>query len=271
MDLHVNQLAEYYGQAPVIFGDVFKQTLQPGILGVERRTAEGYGGLVFPIEGRARFTFNGCPYEIEPGTIAHGGPDMELCKEALSERSCSFVVVHYWLPAEEVARYPLHHEHFCVRMDYYARTLELAQQLLQEYNTPGRMAALKTKLTFFNLIYEMVISINRQFRDENSKMMAQAADYIREHYAEPLTVEKLALQFGYDRRRFTYLFERETGMSPMNYLTRVRIGRSREMLKNYSCSVAQVAEWVGYSDSFYFSRIFKKHTGISPTEFRKQG
>ncbi len=65
-------------------------------------------------------------------------------------------------------------------------------------------------------------------------------------------------------------FERHTGMSPICYLTECRIYRSKELPRTCGCPIAQVAECVRYTDSFYFNRLFKKQTGLSPIEFREK-
>ena len=58
-------------------------------------------------------------------------------------------------------------------------------------------------------------------------------------------------------------------MTPLQYLTRLRIQKAKELLQ-YLDQIGTVAELVGYSDPLYFSRIFKSRTGVSPTEYRKQ-
>ncbi len=268
--MDINRIADYYGQAPIIFGDIFKETLPSGTSGAERETASEYSGLVFMLEGKARFSMNQTPYEIEPWIVLHAGPSMALSKEAIGDAACSFIVVHYWMPSEEIANYPLYNDHFLVRMGTSARAVELVSDLLKNYQLPGGIAALKTKILFINLIQEMILSAKRQFQDTDSEIIEQAVSYLCSHYAESLTIEEVAKKFGFNQRRFTYLFERETGMSPMNYLTDLRMRRSKEMLRSYTCPVAQIAEWVGYADSFYFSRIFKKYTGMSPSEYREK-
>lgn len=58
-------------------------------------------------------------------------------------------------------------------------------------------------------------------------------------------------------------------MSPIHYLIECRIIKAKELLGSPGCSVKQVAECVGYTDSLYFSKAFKKYTGVSPSEYRK--
>lgn len=68
---------------------------------------------------------------------------------------------------------------------------------------------------------------------------------------------------------FIRCFKDFTGSSPQAYLTDMRIEQAKDLLSNTSFQIAEIAELVGYSDPLYFSRIFKKKTGYSPNEYKK--
>ena len=79
----------------------------------------------------------------------------------------------------------------------------------------------------------------------------------------------LAKILGIESSYFSRLFKSKIGMTPMEYLTRVRIEKAEQLLKFPPYSVKNVAKAVGFSDPLYFSKMFKKHTGMNPTEFSK--
>lgn len=91
---------------------------------------------------------------------------------------------------------------------------------------------------------------------------------MRENYSRQFIIAQLAAQYGMDGKQFSELFHRHVGRTPLRYLNELRIERSKELLKLYVCTVAQVAECVGYADPYYCSMLFKKITGMSPTEFQ---
>ena len=68
--------------------------------------------------------------------------------------------------------------------------------------------------------------------------------------------------------RFTHIFKECFGVSPMAYKKQIRINQAKQLLKDTSLSVLEISEIVGFNDSLYFSRIFKKSTGYSPNEYR---
>ncbi|SHI14651.1 transcriptional regulator, AraC family [Sporobacter termitidis DSM 10068] len=268
MGIGINQLVDYYGRAPVSFFNIFAPSIPPGGRQLDWQTSKNGAGLVFPLSGSSRYTLNGTPYLLEPGVVLHAGPDTPVSKEVLGDVYWQYALIHYQIPKEDAAGFPLYHEHFLINTGIDTKLVDLIGQLRQSCAAPDGMAALKSKVLFMSLIEEMLISAKRQLHDENAELMVQAVEYIRQNYADPISVEKIAAHFGVNRRRFAYLFERHTGMSPIVYLTACRIRRSKELLRTCACPIVQVAECVGYTDSFYFSRLFKKQTGVSPTEFR---
>jgi len=84
-----------------------------------------------------------------------------------------------------------------------------------------------------------------------------------------MTVEGLAEELRVDRRYLRNLFVRYRGVSTKEYLTRYRLSRACELLRHAPLSVGEIAAEVGYPDALTFSRLFKKHIGVSPAKYRK--
>jgi AraC-like DNA-binding protein len=94
--------------------------------------------------------------------------------------------------------------------------------------------------------------------------------YMSHHYNEPLTVEMMADMSNLSNMYFGSLFKKETGMSFRNFLTLIRMNRAEEMLYSGEYKIHEVAESCGFSDVFYFSKIFKKNRGFAPSEAVKR-
>ncbi len=87
------------------------------------------------------------------------------------------------------------------------------------------------------------------------------ANHIITHYAD---------FSDYEKSQFALSFKKATGKSPAKYKTDIKIAKAINLLTTSSLPISQIAVLAGYNDPFYFSRVFKKHTGFSPREYRNQ-
>lgn len=97
-----------------------------------------------------------------------------------------------------------------------------------------------------------------------------ARDYIIANPAEPITIHGLAAMARMSPSHFASQFRQRVGTSPIRFQTQVRMGRARELLDTTSHSVESIAREVGYSDPFYFSRVFRQFHDVAPTVYRAQ-
>ena len=106
-------------------------------------------------------------------------------------------------------------------------------------------------------------------KGDKSKYVLDAMDYISKHYNEPdISVGTVAQSLNISEGYLSHTFKKETDYTLLNYLTRYRIHKAMELLKDCRVKVYEVAEQVGYRDIAYFSATFKKYTGISPSEYQ---
>lgn len=95
-----------------------------------------------------------------------------------------------------------------------------------------------------------------------------AKDYIDSHYNEELSLEDVSREVNLSPQYFSRFFKNETGCNFIEYLTQVRISKAIELLKDNDLSVKEICYTIGYNDPNYFSRIFKKITGYSPSDHK---
>lgn len=98
----------------------------------------------------------------------------------------------------------------------------------------------------------------------------QGADFLQRNYSQPIGVEEAARQAGVSRSYLYRAFQAEFGCPPSVYLIRYRLQRAKQLLRHSALPVEAVAASVGFADPFYFSRAFRRETGMSPTAYRNQ-
>ncbi|MBE6650197.1 MAG: helix-turn-helix transcriptional regulator [Ruminococcaceae bacterium] len=102
-----------------------------------------------------------------------------------------------------------------------------------------------------------------------SSRIAGSVEYMKRNYNIPLCVEEIALKHNFSPSYFRKQFKRATGLSPLEYLTELRIGHACQMLLWERSGIEEVAQSCGFQSLSYFGKIFKRKTGQSPTEYKK--
>ncbi len=100
------------------------------------------------------------------------------------------------------------------------------------------------------------------------QVLRKPLEWMKLFYFQKISVEALARLSGVSPGHFARLFRSTFGTSPIDWLRRERISQAKRRLVEGTDSIKEIAEQVGYSDRFFFSKDFKQHTGFSPREFR---
>ena len=120
----------------------------------------------------------------------------------------------------------------------------------------------------FILISRNLIRANRADNSlENEVELAM--HYFRENYRSEINVEDYALSRGMSASNFYRVFKQISGSTPLQYILKLRLSNAQNLLENSNLSIAEIASAVGYENPLYFSRLFNKHIGVSPSEYRK--
>ena len=98
----------------------------------------------------------------------------------------------------------------------------------------------------------------------------RATHYFNENYNQSICIKDYANKRHMSDCWFNRIFKQVIKVTPMQYILSLRITNAINLLENTNYNIIQVANAVGYDDAYYFSRLFRKHTGISPTEYRKR-
>ena len=116
---------------------------------------------------------------------------------------------------------------------------------------------------------ENVITQVTSYRDfKVSGLTKRAKEYIKTNYSKSITLEDVAREINVSPQYLSKLFKEETGENFIDYLTSIRIRVAKNLLEGDEKSIKEICYSIGYSDPNYFSRIFKKIVGVTPTEYK---
>lgn len=151
-----------------------------------------------------------------------------------------------------------------------AELKELASEINTEYyKNINPQKNIRLRLLFANFLYSLFHD-GQKTRPENIKELkiTTIIDFININYADDLTLDHISEKFFVSKYEICRKIKSTTGLTFSEYLTRVRINHSRELLEESRLSVNEISSIVGYSSPSYYSAAFKKLIGVSPNKYR---
>lgn len=120
---------------------------------------------------------------------------------------------------------------------------------------------------------QMVLDFTKRVEAEkcgvhHSRMVRRVRDYVFAHISEQITTDALAKECGMNRTYLCKLFADETGMTVGKYVTHIKMEEAKRLMDITRKSIAEIAEYLGYSSQSHFQRVFKQHTGLTPGVYR---
>lgn len=131
----------------------------------------------------------------------------------------------------------------------------------------GEALLINNILQFLLLSIDAMVEKNEMLHEHP---LSSLMDYIESHIDEPLSIAALEKVSGWGRTYLFHLFRSHIGQTPNDYTQSLRCDRAREMLEVSDKPIIEIALDLGFSSSQYFSRVFRKYSGLSPSEYRKR-
>lgn len=110
---------------------------------------------------------------------------------------------------------------------------------------------------------------NYTVKDKDKDIEAEVKKYVREHMKDDINISDIASDLHYNAQYLMRTFKTKTGFSIMSYITKIRMETSQKLLTDTQLPIKEIASLMGYEDYAYFTRVFRKQFGLSPSKFRK--
>ncbi|MGP3784612.1 helix-turn-helix domain-containing protein [Paenibacillus sp. 1A_MP2] len=143
--------------------------------------------------------------------------------------------------------------------------------MYEEWNRRQIFERFHVKIFFYQFVYTLVQQLKLQGVTSKEKdMVEEIIQYIHEHFNESISLESLAEQWNYSIQYLSKQFKLRTGRSPIEYVIQARMAKAKELMIRTDATAQEIASSVGYSDVFYFTRLFKKQVGMTPGQYKKK-
>ncbi|HWI47408.1 MAG TPA: AraC family transcriptional regulator [Rummeliibacillus sp.] len=235
--------------------------------------------LAFFTEGKGSFTINGKRYPIKGGMLIYICPNVQHFFEIDDEEPVDIQTIHFsyasinfndskWDIQNNTDMLPL--QFVQVLKDYY-QISDLFKKLVDSWNSklPGYEFITKTLLQqLFIAIYQNIKKQNKNY--STSLKVEKVIHYMHQNVNTKVTLTDLAEVVQLSSTYLSRIFKDTTGYSVIGYFNKIKMDKAKELMIEGNHKVKEVAQALGFTDEFYFSRIFKKMEGVSPSEFNSK-
>ena len=231
--------------------------------------------LLYVVSGKAHFYFKGKERIVSAGHMVLYQPRQEQKYDYFCEDKPEVYWIHFTGSNVKniLRKYEIPMDDPVFASGASATYAYLFKEIINEIQT--------CKVGFEELItmyLHQILLLVQRFRQEKNpavnsylqEEMEFARRYINEHYNEPISIEKYAQSRGMSVSWFQKNFKQFMNHSPTQYILSIRVKNAASLLETTDYSMADIEAIVGYDDPLYFSRLFHKLKGLSPTQYRKR-
>ena len=232
--------------------------------------------LLYIAAGKGEFYFKGSK---EPTIVTKGnmilfrpGEPQVYYYYAVDKTEVYWVHFTGWKVEEYLERYELPHDenvfYTGVSPDYPWIYNQMIRELQLQRVNHEDMISLYMHHIFITI--NRYIKERRETKNDTINDIERAAHYFKDNYNKQISIEQYAEEHLMSVNWFIHSFKSVMKMSPMQYIISLRIAMAKGYLENSTKNIAEISNEVGYENALYFSRLFRKYTGMTPTEYRKK-
>jgi AraC-type DNA-binding domain-containing proteins len=230
--------------------------------------------LAYNQYGQVKVRMKGIDHIIEPGTVFIYNPLEEQYYGHSGKSSFLCYWVHFTgYGVEEL----LEKAELTGSNIYYVGVrkgiIDLFEEMLMEIRdkNPGYGLAASSLLSYLISVISRYAG-NNSYKNMNGNRneIYKTIRYIHENYSSNISIKGLAHMSHLCKDRYTVLFKEIMQVTPQKYIIRLKIQKACELLKRTNLNISQISAMVGFNDQLYFSRIFKKYEGMTPSDYMRK-
>lgn len=222
------------------------------------------------LDGHAEYVINGVPYSVQKGGLVFLPPGTSRMAYSDPGQPWHFISLGCTIRFANVySRQILENlPPFCSQIS--DTFLYKCTELSHIWTGKRTGYLVKCKGLLLEIYYELLQNWDsRRFQPSHYERIVQVQEYIQTNCNKELTLSQLAQLSGFSESHFRRLFHSVTGMSCIQYINLIKIGIAKNLLLSGSGNVSEAAQLTGFSDIYYFSRVFKKVTGHPPSIYKQ--
>lgn len=233
--------------------------------------------IIFTESGNGAFMINETQFVTGGGNVTILSPGTMHCYYTLPQSEWRFYWAHFipdpgW--GEQLLQLP-QNDSGMIRLDiagaYPVARLKQAFLRLVEDNIAWHAT---NKQLALNALEEIILLLVKEVGSERERKLdpriREVLQILAVEMSRPHRIDELAVRVQLSASRLSHLFKEQVGQSIIDVLHGIRLGQAARLLERTSLGVAAVADEVGFDSPFYFTKLFKLHFGMSPSEYRKQ-
>lgn len=212
--------------------------------------------LLYIIEGEFYCKINNKEYYAKKGDIFVFPKDIYFKRRVISQIKCVFI---------QFEEYPLELDAGILKIIDTIRAENNFMYIEKLVNVGDLEAARYFICDFFNFLKQENI-----LKKDISSDIQYVIDYYQNNYSDPISLTTLANNIHASKQTLISKFRKELGITPNAFLIKVRLNQSKQLLTHSNMSVGEISSSCGFENMYYFSNTFKKHFGISPSNYRNK-
>jgi len=250
----------------------YNRLIKSPVIATERPNGRGDLQIIYIAQGKARFHFDEVEHTLPHGSIVIFRPGERQMYYYHLEEATETYWIHFtgYEALELLEKAELNGRVFFIgdSSDFPTRCNRIIREIQAKRVSYQEISSL--------LFRELVLTIGRYLTEEGSvnsdtlNEVERAISYFNDNYTKEINIKEYATMRHMSASWFIRNFKAITKLSPLQYIINLRIINAKALLMTTEYPISKVAAVVGFENALYFSRLFRKHTGMSPVEFKKK-